>query len=111
MKKILLVMTILAVTLGQAFSQSPTLSFTGPTSWTPGTSITLSVDLTYTGFNAVGLSYWLEINNALAPFLSITNLTHFTFPIGNTVGPFPIVFNPGGNGFAAENVDLGGGGH
>lgn len=107
MRKILLVVIILAVALGRAFSQSPTLSFTGPTSWTPGTSITLSVNLTYTGFSSYGFSYWLETNNALAPFLTITNLSHFTFP-GGYSGPYPIAFNPGGNGFAAENVDLGG---
>ena len=84
MKRLLLVVTILAVTLGRAFSQSPTVSITGPTAWTPGTSITLSVNLTYTGFNAVGLSYWLETNNALASFLTITNLSHFTFPVEDT---------------------------
>ena len=54
------------------------------------------------------LTYWLETNNALAPFLTITNLTHFTLTDGGYTGPYPITFVPGGNGFAAENVDLGG---
>jgi hypothetical protein len=108
MKKILLIMIILALTFGRAFSQSPTLSISGPTDWTPGTSITLSVDLTFTGFNAPAVSYWLEVNNALAPFLTITNLSHFTFPLGNTVGLPGIIFHQGDNGFATENVDLGG---
>ena len=112
MKKTLLVMIILAVTLGRAFSQSPTLSFAGPTDWTPGTSITLSVDLTYTGFNAVGLSYWLEINNALAPFLTSLPISPTSpFPIGNTVDRYPIVFVPGGNGFRGRERRFGGGGH
>jgi hypothetical protein len=110
MKKLLLVMIILAVTYGRAFSQSgPTLSFAGPTNWTPGTEITLSVNLTYTEFSVFGLSYWIETNNALAPFLTITNLTHFSLPDGGYTGPYPIAFIPGPNGFAVENVDLGAG--
>jgi hypothetical protein len=101
-------MIILAVTFGRAFSQSgPTLSFSGPTNWTPGTEITLSVNLTYTGFSSFGFAYWLETNNALAPFLTITNVSTFTFPHGYT-GPYPITFIPGGNGFARTSVGLGG---
>jgi hypothetical protein len=91
-----------------AGGSAPTLSFTGPTNWVPGTSITLSVNLTFSGFNAFGLSYYIETNNALAPFLSITDLQHFTFPHGATL-TVPILFHPGANGFATEDTDLGGG--
>lgn len=107
MKKALLLAAVcFTIVTTSTFAQS--ISFVGPTNWTPGTSITLSVNLTYTGFNALGLTYWLETNNALAPFLTITNLTHFTFTDGGYTGPYPIAFVPGGNGFAAENGDLGG---
>jgi hypothetical protein len=100
---------MVATSSALAGGSAPSISFTGPTDWTPGTSITLSVNLTYTGFNTGSLSYWLETNNALAPFLTITNLTHFTFTDGGYTGPYPIAFIPSGNGFAAENIDLGAG--
>jgi hypothetical protein len=67
------------------------------------------VDLTTTGFSTLALSYWIETNNALAPFLTITNLVHFNLTDGGYTGPYPIPFIPGPNGFAAENVDLGAG--
>ncbi len=39
-------------------------------------------------------SYWLEVNTALAPFLTITGLTyHPPFPDGNNIGTFPFSFN------------------
>ena len=57
MKKTLLIaiasFTMATGPCSAGFSQQ-SISFTGPTNWTPGTSITLSVNLTYTGFNAVG---------------------------------------------------------
>jgi hypothetical protein len=61
-------------------------------------SFVLNVSDTYSGFGAgsFGLSYWLEINTALAPFLTITGASYFnpfsdpnyapapTFPVGFT---------------------------
>ena len=58
----------------------------------------LSVNLTFSGFDAVGLSYWLDANSVIQPYLSITNLVHFTFPNGYS-GPYPRPFG---------QVDLGG---
>ena len=104
MKKTFLAAIIFSATLGHAIAQAPSMSFTGPTNWTPGTQITLSASLTYTGFDALAFTYWLQTNPAVAPFLSITNLSHFTFPMGYT-GPYPILFHASGG----EDVDLGGG--
>jgi hypothetical protein len=75
--------------------QSISLSFGGPTMWTSGTTITLQTSDTFTNFGgSYGLSYWLEVNNALAPFLTITSLTyHQPFIDGNNVGTFPFSFN------------------
>ena len=84
--------------------ESATLSFTGQSSWVPGTSITLSVQDTYTNLGGSwALSYWLDVNSTVAPFLTITGLIHFTFPNGYN-GPFPILFDATGS----EPVDLGG---
>src|SRR5436190_2154411 len=87
------------------------LSFSGPTSWTPGASIVLSTTDTYSGFGggSWALSYWLGVTSALAPFLTITDLTHFVFPNGYT-GHDPVLFNAAGaDGFTYESVDLGSG--
>jgi hypothetical protein len=71
------------------------LTFTGPSAWMPGTSITLQCNDSFTNFGgSYGLNYWLEVNNALAPFLTITGLTyHQPFNDGNNVGTFPFSFN------------------
>jgi hypothetical protein len=72
------------------------LSFTGPTNWAPGTSITLQTNDTFV-LESSGLSYWLQVNNAIAPFLTITSLAYnqpFTDP--NSYPPFgrlPFSFN------------------
>lgn len=95
MKKTLLIALIALTTTLSSLYATQSLSFTGPTSWTPGTSITLSVTDTYSGFGAgsYGLSYWLQVSNAIAPSLTITGLTYFTFTDGNNIGTFPFSFN------------------
>ena len=77
MKKTLLIAVIgLGAAVRLLFAQqSANLSFSGPTSWVPGTSVTLSVTDNYAGFDSYGLSYWLEVSSAFAPFLRITGLT------------------------------------
>jgi PEP-CTERM motif-containing protein len=105
MKKTLLITMIGLTTACSVFAQeSATLSITGQSSWVPGTSITLSVQDTYTNLGgSYGFSYWLNVNSTVAPFLTITGLIHFTFPHGYN-GPFPILFDSTGS----EPVDLGG---
>jgi hypothetical protein len=95
MKKTLLSAVIgLGTAVSSLFAQqSANLSFSGPTSWVPGTSVTLSVTDNYTGFDSYGLSYWLEVSSAFAPFLRITGLTYFTFHDGNNIGTFPFSFS------------------
>jgi uncharacterized membrane protein len=111
MKKTLLTAIICATRATSAvFAQeSATLSITGQSSWVPGTSITLSVQDTYTNLEgSYAVSYWLDVSSTVAPFLTITGLTHFTFPNGYN-GPFPILFDlPQSGGFVGEPVDLGG---
>ena len=104
MKKTLLIIMIGLTAACSVFAQeSATLSFTGPSSWVPGTSITLSLQDTYTNLGGSwGFSYWLQVNSSVAPFLSITGLIYFTFH-GYT-GPFPILFDSTGS----EPVDLDG---
>ncbi len=106
MKKTLLTAIVCAMTTacGVFAQESATLSITGQSSWVPGTSITLSVQDTYTNLGgSYAVSYWLDVSSTVAPFLTITDLIHFTFPNGYN-GPFPILFDSTGS----EPVDLGG---
>lgn len=77
-----------------AFGQGASLSISGPTSWYDDTFVTLSIFDTYTNFGgSYGMSYWLEVSNALAPYLAIANVTYFTFTDPNNIGTFPFFFN------------------
>lgn len=80
MKRTVLIALIGLTTAMSSLYATQSLSITGPANWTPGTSITLSVFDTYSGFGAGswGISYWLEVSAALAPFLTITGVTYFT---------------------------------
>jgi hypothetical protein len=97
MKKALLIgligLTVGLSTLPAQVSQS--LSFNGPTTWTPGASIVLSTTDTYSGYGggSWGLSYWLQVSNAIAPFLTITDVTRFIFTVPPSILVFPIYFN------------------
>ena len=109
MKKVFLIaFACLTIATNSEFAQgmSANLSFTGPSTWVPGASVTLAVQDTYSGFGAgsYGFSYWFMVTPAVAPFLTITGETTYPpFPIGG--GPFPIVFDANGNASAG----LGGG--
>jgi hypothetical protein len=94
MKKTLLIALIGLTTAMSSVFATQSLTFTGPTSWTPGTSITLQTNDIFTNFGgSYGLSYWLQVNNALAPFLTITSLAyHNPFTDGNNIGTFPFTF-------------------
>lgn len=127
MKKILFIVIICAgIAPSEALSQiqywgptegpianpaSQSLIFAGPSTWTPGTSTTLQVFLTYDGYSAFGLSYWLEVPTALAPFLSITGVTYGAqFPDPNSVSPNPSLFNSTSGaipGYMNQTRDLG----
>ena len=110
--------TLFIALVGLTFALTPVhaqmsaaLSFSGATTWTPGTSVVLAVTDAFSGFGggSYGFSYWLGVNNPLAPFLTITGLTYYP-PFGGYTGPFPILFSaPGPDGFTYETVDLGGG--
>ena len=112
MKKTLLIAVIGAtMAMSSVFAQhTQSLSFTGPSVWNPGT-ITLSASLTFGGYSSYGLSYWLEVPNAIAPFLQLAMPTYFTFNDGNNVNPWPASFNSNigaDAGFMTEGNDIGG---
>jgi len=112
MKRMLLV-TLVSVTFAFNSLQATTqnLLFSGPTTWTPGASVVLSTIDTYSGYGggSWGLTYWMQVNSSIAPFLTIIGLTHFTFPEGYS-GPFPVLFNlpTSDPNFMGESADLGG---
>jgi hypothetical protein len=59
--------------------------------------------------NVRGLSYWFEVPTALAPFITITNETFFTFTLGASSAPHSFNDASGADsGFLAETGDLGG---
>jgi hypothetical protein len=59
--------------------------------------------------NVRGLSYWFEVPTALAPFITITNETFFTFTLGASAAPHSFNDASGADsGFLAETGDLGG---
>jgi hypothetical protein len=80
MEKVLL--AVIGLTISMCSLQATqSLSFSGPTTWTPGASIVLSTTDTYSGFagGSWGLSYWVQVNTAIASFLTIADVAHFTF--------------------------------
>jgi hypothetical protein len=108
MKKILTLAVICAMTtaaFGQNLVPSPigakdstptaqSISFTGLASWNPGATVNLSVFLTFSGYSSFGLSYWLEVPNALAPFLTVNNVLYSSqFPDGNQTAANGTMFN------------------
>src|SRR3954454_24596333 len=60
--------------------------------YTSNATFTLDVSIKFRGYTAGGLSFWLEAQNALAPHISITNLTYFTF-LDPTQSGNPALFN------------------
>ncbi len=112
MKKKLLAAIICALTATSAVfggQATQSITFSGASPWIPGTSVDLDVFLTFDGYNALGTSYWLEVSNAIAPYISITNVQYFTFPDHGQL-QYPILFNSTGgttSGYMSETQDLG----
>ena len=70
----------------------------------------VSVVLSYSGYNAYGLSYWLEVPNGLAGSISITGYTYMSPFDDPQQGGTPALFNSTAGasaGYMAENRDLG----
>ena len=116
MKKTLLITTIICgmMAAGTAFSQdSQSLSFmTSTGSIGQNGTFTLNTTLTYSGYSAYGLSYWLELPNAQAASFTITAENFLVFTDPNQTGwpnPFSFAMTNGiDNGYMATSNDLGG---
>jgi hypothetical protein len=100
MKKLLLGLAA-TCSAGALFAQSQSISLSDNGLYggsnTSGTfnstdSFTLSTTLTYSGYNSTGFSYWLEVPTALAPFITITSESYFTFTTPNSSTPPPDTF-------------------
>jgi hypothetical protein len=112
MKKTLLITTVICgmMVAGTAFSQhTQSLSFTpSGTIFNQNDTFTVDTTLTFAGYSAYALTYWLEIPTAQSSFFHITAEDHLVFTQGNTT--FPNEFDaPLGDGFNATHYDLGGG--
>ena len=102
--------TLIGLAIGcSAFGQGVSLSFSGPSTWAPGTSVTLAVQDTFSIGGSYGFSYWLEVSSIVAPLLTITGETNFPpFPVGNN-NSYPLLFNqPGSPGFMGQTGGQGG---
>lgn len=117
MKKLLITTLSAAALAVSAFGQeSQTLAFddldgaANSGSYAPGDTFSFNVNLTFAGYNAIGLSFWLETESGFASNLSIVNVTYGTFfPDGNQGAPNPDFFNSSqaSSGFLSNNRDLG----
>jgi hypothetical protein len=115
MKKTLLITTIICgmMAAGTAFSQhTQSMSFVpSGTIFNQNDTFTLDSFITFSGYNAVGISYWLEVAGGTQNFFHITAETQILFPDATQPG-WPNEFNfPMTNGvdagmFATSN-DLG----
>jgi PEP-CTERM motif-containing protein len=115
MKKTLLITTIICgmMAAGTAFA-TQSMSFTPSGGGIYGQNGTFTLDsyLTFSGYNANGLSYWLELLPAQRTFFHITAETYLTFTDGTQPGQpnefnFPMT-NGVDNGYYATSNDLGG---
>ncbi len=119
MKKLFLILVCSTLAAAGALAQSQSLTLTtsgtGSTSgmFNTGSSFSLDTSLTFTGFTSNGLSYWLQVPTALAPFITITSEQYFTFTDSNNPGPKTFVSSSGAAvGFlsdqgASDSGDLG----
>jgi hypothetical protein len=83
MKKTLLITTIICgmMAAGTAFAQhTQSMSFTpSGNNFHPGDTFTLDSFVTFSGYNAVGMSYWLELAGGTQNFFTITAETYLQF--------------------------------
>jgi hypothetical protein len=116
MKKARLMTIIGVISVANAAFGAQSLSFDDnngdATSGTykPNDVFSINVFLTYSGYKSFGLSYWLEVQKALAPNISITNVTYFKFLDPTQTGPNPALFNTttgARRGYKTETRDLG----
>jgi hypothetical protein len=113
MKKTLLITAIICgMAAGTAFS-SQSMSFT-PSGTVFNTNDTFTLDsfVTFSGYSAVGMSYWLETAPGTQSFFHITAETYLTFTDGTQPGwpnnfDFPMTNGVDAGMFATHN-DLGG---
>lgn len=99
-----------ALTFGQNLSFNDGVGDPVAGSYNPGNTFSLNVSATWTGFTGRGLSYWLEVPTALAPFITITGEQYFTWsdPNGSNFTTITFVGTSGADaGFNNANRDMG----
>ena len=89
-------------------SHTQFLSFTGPSAVGVGGTFTISTNLSFNGYSAFGLSYWLEVEDVVARFVTIADARYFTFldPTQTNIAPFNSTFGAS-PGFKSASRDLG----
>lgn len=120
MKKLLLTLACSVVMAAAALAQTQSINLytTGTTNtsgtYAAGSSFSLDSSITFTGFTAIGLSEWLQVNSTIAPYITITGESYFTFTddnqtflTGNSNNTF-ILTSGANTGFRVEGRDVGG---
>jgi hypothetical protein len=109
MKRIFLSFACSALLAAGAFAQTQTLALTtsgtGNTSgsFNIGSTFSLDASITFSGYTGDGLSYWLQVPTALAPYISITTEQYFTFTDPNSTGAKTFTSSSGASsGFLAD---------
>jgi hypothetical protein len=106
----LLLMAGFAFGANEIISFDDTVGTANAGTYNPTSTFNLNVSATWTGFTGVGLSYWLEVPTALAPFISITGESYFTWTDPNQTFFVSDPFNQtsgADSGFMSEDRDLG----
>jgi hypothetical protein len=117
MKKLIASFACVLLMAGLAFGQETINLYTAGSvtqtsqSVAPGGTFSLDTYTTFTGYSGRGLSYWLQVPDALAPFITITGESYFTWTDANQTFFVSDPFNQtSGNdvGFKNADRDLGG---
>ncbi len=109
MKKAIVAFALFLLTASAAFSQTQSIAFTNSTGGNSSTiaasaSFTLTAHQTVSGYNSNVESYSLQLPTALAPYITITGATYFTFTLANQAD-YPKVFTSttgASSGFVTE---------
>jgi hypothetical protein len=117
MKKVLLSLLCSSLMAAAAFGQSQSISLfntgtnTSSGQFAPGSTFSLDTKVTFSGYTGVGLSYWLEVPLALAPYITITSEQYFTWTDPNQAGANTLFTDTSGAdnaNFRVDTRDLGG---
>src|SRR5438477_7440960 len=91
-KQLSIAISCLLLMAGLAFGANEAISFSDNSgtltagTYNPTAMFSLDTTESWSGYTAIGTSYWLEVSSALAPFITITSESYFTWSDPNGAG-------------------------